>query len=67
MNRIKQVLFITSELHKQYNEDFIEEPMNFEAFINFMLGQLYDDDKTVESIRFSEDLSACVIIYTMKL
>lgn len=64
---ITQVKVLTPKLHEVYNKDFFETPLSFEDFVNFQLGQLYDEQRYVKSVRFSEDLSTCIIVYTMKV
>lgn len=60
---VKQVIILNKEMHQEYLDDFLEEPMDFEGFVNFMLGSLYDEDRFVEEIIPNEDFSKVFIIY----
>lgn len=61
MKPLKQVKIVNQESFKKYQDDFFEEPVLFEQYVNFELGQLYDQDHVVESITFSTDLETCVM------
>jgi hypothetical protein len=45
----------------------VEEPLNFEEFVNFELGNLFDEDRKIEQIIPNENASQFVIIYSIKL
>jgi len=64
---VKQVIILNKEMHQEYLDDFLEEPMDFEGFVNFMLGSLYDEDRFVEEIIPNEDFTKVFIIYKMKM
>ena len=64
---VKQVIILNKEMHQEYLDDFLEEPMDFEGFVIFMLGSLYDEDRFVEEIIPNEDFSKVFIIYKIKM
>ena len=64
---IKQIMVLGKEMHQEYLDDFLEEPMDFEGFVNFMLGSLYDEDRFVEEIIPNEDFSKVLIVYKIKI
>ena len=64
---IKQVMIIDDKLHQSYLQIFVEEPLNFEEFVNFELGNLFDEDRKIEQIIPNENASQFVIIYSIKL
>ena len=45
---VKQVMIIDDKLHQSYLQIFVEEPLNFEEFVNFELGNLFDEDRKIE-------------------
>lgn len=59
----KQVMILNKEKHKEYLDDFFEEPLDFEGFVNFMLGSLYDENRFVEEIIPNKDFSKVLIVY----
>ena len=64
---VKQVMILNKERHQEYLKDFFEEYLNFEGFVNFMLGSLYDEDRFVEEIIPNEDFSKVLIVYKIKI
>ena len=64
---IKQVMILNKERHQEYLKDFFEEYLNFEGFVNFMLGSLYDEDRFVEEIIPNKDFSKVLIVYKIKI
>lgn len=64
---VKQVMIIDDKLHQSYLQIFVEEPLNFEEFVNFELGNLFDEDRKIEQIIPNENASQFVIIYSIKL
>lgn len=66
MRALKQVQIITKKDHRYYLKDFTDEPMRFQEYINFEIGQLFDNNHTVDSIDFIKKKTV-VIAYTMKI
>lgn len=66
MRTLKQVRIITKKDHWYYLKDFIEEPMSFQDYVNFELGQLFDMQHSILSIEFIRKKTV-VIVYTMKI
>jgi hypothetical protein len=64
---VKQIMVLGKEMHQEYLDDFLEEPMDFEGFVNFMIGSLYDENRFVEEIIPNEDFSKVLIIYKIKI
>ncbi len=64
---VKQIMVLGKEMHQEYLDDFLEEPLDFEGFVNFMLGSLYDENRFVEEIIPNEDFSKVFIIYKIKM
>ena len=64
---VKQVMILNKERHQEYLKDFFEEYLNFEDFVNFMLGSLYDEDRFVEEIIPNNDFSKVLIVYKIKI
>jgi len=64
---IKQIMVLGKEMHQEYLDDFLEEPMDFEGFVNFMLGSLYDENRFVEEIIPNNDFSKVLIVYKIKI
>ena len=60
-------MIIDDKLHQSYLQIFVEEPLNFEEFVNFELGNLFDEDRKIEQIIPNENASQFVIIYSIKL
>ena len=52
MNFLKQVKILSRKSHEQYSENFPEEPMSFEEYVNFELLGLYNENYTILEIRF---------------
>jgi hypothetical protein len=66
-NYIKQVMVLNDQNHKEYLEDFKEEPLSFEDFVNFMLGTLYDNEHIIEQIIPNNDGSIFFIVYLIRI
>lgn len=66
MRTLKQVRIITKKDHRYYLKDFTQEPMSFQDYVNFELGQLFDMQHTILSIEFIKKKTV-VIVYTMKI
>ena len=64
---VKQVMIIDDKLHQSYLHTFVDEQLNFEEFVNFELGNLFDEDRKIEQIIPNENASQFVIIYSIKL
>ena len=64
---VKQVMILNKERHQEYLKDFFEEYLNFEGFVNFMLGSLYDEDRFVEQVIPNADHSQVLIVYKIKI
>jgi len=64
---VKQVMIIDDKLHQSYLQTFVEEPLNFEEFVNFELGNLFDEERKIEQIIPNENATQFVIIYSIKL
>ena len=64
---VKQVMIIDDKLHQSHLQTFVEEPLNFEEFVNFELGNLFDEDRKIEQIIPNENATQFVIIYSIKL
>ena len=48
-------------------ETFVEEPLNFQDFVNLELGNLFDEERKIEQIIPNEGATQFVIIYSVKL
>ena len=64
---VKQVMILNKERHQEYLDIFFEEPLDFEDFVNFMLGSLYDEDRFVEQVLPNADHSQVLIVYKIKM
>ena len=64
---VKQVMILNKERHQEYLKDLFEEYLNFEGFVNFMLGSLYDEDRFVEQVIPNADHSQVLIVYKIKI
>ena len=64
---VKQVMILDDKTHQSYLQTFVEEPLNFEEFVNFELGNLFDEDRKIEQIIPNENATQFVIIYSIKL
>lgn len=64
---VKQVLILDRRKHYDYLKDSKEESLDFEEFVNFMLGSLYDEDRFVEEIIPNDDFSKVLIVYKINL
>lgn len=62
MKTLKQVRIITKKDHEYYLEDFVEEPLSFQDYINLELGLLFDEKLTVLSVDFITKKTV-VIVY----
>ena len=66
MRTLKQVRIITKKDYRYYLKDFIEEPMRFQDYVNFEIGQLFDEKHTIISVEFLKRRKV-VIVYSMKI
>ena len=64
---VKQVMILDKKKHCDYLKDYDEAPLDFEEFVNFELGNLFDEDRKIEQIIPNENASQFVIIYSIKL
>ncbi len=64
---VKQIMVLGKEMHQEYLDDFLEEPLDFEGFVNFMLGSLYDENRFVEEIIPNSDHSQILVVYKIKI
>lgn len=64
---VKQVLVLDWRKHYDYLKDYKEEPLDFEEFVNFELGNLFDEERKIEQIIPNENATQFVIIYTIKI
>lgn len=64
---VKQVLVLDRKKHCDYLKDYDEAPLNFEEFVNFELGNLFDKDRKIEQIIPNENATQFVIIYTISI
>lgn len=67
MRSITQIKIETQETFEYYLRDFFEEPQTFKDYLNFVLGQLYDEGHRVTDIRLNEHCTQCIIVYQMTL
>lgn len=66
-NYLRQVMVLTAQSHQEYLEDFKEEPLNFEEYINYMLGAIYDNENIIEQIIPVGDCSTVFVIYQIQI
>ena len=66
MSSLKQVRIVNKKSHQLYLKDFFEEPVNFQNYLNFELGTLFDEKRTIISVTFLKKKTA-VIVYAMKI
>ena len=64
---VKQIMILDDKMHQGYLETFVEEPLNFQDFVNFELGNLFDEERKIEQIIPNESATKFVIIYSIKL
>lgn len=64
---VKQIMILDAEMHQNYLETFVEEPLNFQDFVNFELGNLFDEERKIEQIIPNENATQFVIIYSIKI
>ena len=64
---VKQIMILDDKMHQGYLETFVEEPLNFQDFVNFELGNLFDEERKIEQIIPNESATQFVIIYSIKL
>lgn len=67
VRNVKQIMILDDKIHQDYLKDFLEAPLNFEEFVNYMLGFLFDDDKFVEQIIPNNDATQIIIVYKIKI
>ena len=66
MKTLKQVRIITNKDYQYYLNDFDEEPLSFQGYVNLELRLLYDEKHTVLSIEFLKKKTV-VIVYVMTI
>lgn len=66
-NTIKQIMILDDEMHQNYLESFVEEPLDFQDFINLELGNFFDEERKIEQIIPNESATKFIIIYSVKL
>ena len=64
---VKQILILDEEKHRNYLDAYLEEPLSFEDFINFMLGNLYDNNQLVDEIIPLQEGKAFLIVYRIQI
>ena len=64
---LKQIMILDKDQHTNYLEVYKEEPLNFEEFVNFMLGSLYDNRRIIEEVIPVQDGSAFIVVYRIPL
>lgn len=64
---VKQIMILDDKMHQGYLETFVEEPLNFQDFVNFELGNLFDEERKIEQIIPNESATQFIIIYSIKL
>ena len=64
---LKQVMVLNKQSHKEYLDDFKEEPLKFWDFVNFMLGTLYDNEHIIEQIIPMNSGSIVFVIYLIQI
>lgn len=47
MNSLQQVLIVDKKSHQNYLKDFSEELLNFQEYVNYEMGRLYDEKHTM--------------------
>ena len=66
-NYLKQVLVLDEHSHREYLDDFEEEPLSFGEFVNVMLGVLFDDGHNIDQIIPLNNGSIVFVIYLMQM
>jgi len=66
MKSITQIRYITKQDYDNYQLDFKEEALDFESYINFELGNLFDESCRVLSVDFISE-NTVVITYLKPL
>ncbi len=66
-NYLKQVMVLDEQSHREYLDDFEEEPLSFGEFVNFMLGVLFDDGHNIDQIIPLNNGSIVFVIYLMQM
>lgn len=66
MNSLQQVLIVDKKSHQNYLKDFSEELLNFQEYVNYEMGRLYDEKHTIISVNFLNKKTV-VIVYAMKI
>ena len=64
---VKQIIILDHEMHQNYLTDFVESPMGFIDFVNFELGNLFDNERRIEQIIPNESATQFIIIYSVKI
>ncbi len=64
MNKLLQIQIETEANYQKYLKDFFEEPVSFEQYINFVLGQLFDEGHHIKSVTyFPVKKEVCITFY----
>ncbi|PVV50438.1 hypothetical protein DD829_22505 [Chryseobacterium sp. HMWF035] len=66
-NGLKQIMILGKEQHADYLQIYKEEPLNFEEFVNFMLGSLYDNGLVIEEVIPARDGNTLIVVYRVLL
>jgi len=64
---LTQIQFETKEKYQYYLDNFLEEKISYEAYINFILGQMYDEGHQVKNVIYLSERDEFLIIYLMKI
>lgn len=63
---LTQIQFETREKYQERLNDFLEQKISYEAYINFILGQMYDEGHQVKEVIYLSERDEFLIIYLMK-
>lgn len=63
MKSLTQIRIISQDDLDSYLEEFPDEKLSFEGYINVELGTLFDDKCTVTDLKFISDTKV-IIVYT---
>jgi len=66
MSSLQQVRTTNKKMYYGYLKDFFEEPVNFQNYVNFELGAIFDKQHTIISVTFLKKNTA-FIVYAMKI
>ncbi|MGC4129265.1 MAG: hypothetical protein QM564_06830 [Bergeyella sp.] len=62
---LPQVIILNRQKHYDYIKDYDEASLDFEEFVNFELGCLFDNNRKIEQIIPNENATQFVIIYSI--